>query len=215
MVAKKRLGVGYEYGGLQIQTAEEIATGLGCNFIQRVMKNNSKEKKLFMTTRLNDLLISQGLPCLGELYQIGGTNIWKKAQSKLKAHIAFLSFAYGSMAKLLEISEKSQESKLIANIAGNALAPPIYAMTLAEGLTLRELYGLEKVAQLFLIDNITEKSDLSKDCIYPEAMVQRDPGLIIKCRALRKEIEGRGGFVHAPPYKVTDILEKENLATFS
>ena len=52
MVAKKRIGVGYEFGGLQIQTAEEIATGLGCNFIQRAMKNNNEEKKLFMTTRL-------------------------------------------------------------------------------------------------------------------------------------------------------------------
>ena len=44
MVAKKRIGVGYEFGGLQIQTAEEIATGLGCNFIQRAMKNNNEEK---------------------------------------------------------------------------------------------------------------------------------------------------------------------------
>ena len=52
-MAKKRLGVGYEYGGLQIQTAEEIATGLGCNFIQRVMKNNSKEKKLFMKSHIS------------------------------------------------------------------------------------------------------------------------------------------------------------------
>ena len=55
MVAKKRIGVGYEFGGLQIQTAEEIATGLGCNFIQRAMKNNNEEKKLFMTTMLEML----------------------------------------------------------------------------------------------------------------------------------------------------------------
>ena len=70
-------------------------------------------------------------------------------------------------------------------------------MTPAEGVALRELYGLEKVAQLFPINDITGKSDLSKDCTYPEAMVQRDPGLIIKCRALRKEVGGRVGFVHA------------------
>ena len=82
MVAKKRIGVGYEFGGLQIQTAEEIATGLGCNFIQRAMKNNNEEKKLFMTTTLNNLLVSQGLPNLGELYEIGGTNIWKKHKVK-------------------------------------------------------------------------------------------------------------------------------------
>ena len=87
------------------------------------------------------------------------------------------------MAKLLELTEKAHDSKLIASIAGNALAPPVYAMTPAEGVALRELYGLEKVAQLFPIDDITGKSDLSKDCTYPEAMVQRDPGLIIKCRA--------------------------------
>ena len=83
------------------------------------------------------------------------------------------------MAKLLELTEKAHDSKLIASIAGNALAPPVYAMTSAEGVALRELYGLEKVAQLFPIDDITGKSDLSKDCTYPEAMVQRDPGLII------------------------------------
>ena len=79
-----------------------------------------------------------------ELFQIGGTNIWKKEQSKIKAHSAFLSFACGAMVKLLEISEKSHDSKLIASKAGNALAPPIYAMTPTEGLVLRELYGLEK-----------------------------------------------------------------------
>ena len=44
MVAKQRLGVGHEYGGLQLQSSEEIATGLGCNFIQRCMKNNEGEK---------------------------------------------------------------------------------------------------------------------------------------------------------------------------
>ena len=94
------------------------------------------------------------------------------------------------------------------------MAPPIYAMTPAEGVALRELYGLEKVAQLFPIDDIMGKSDLSKDCTYPEAMVQRDPGLIIKCRALRKEVGGRGGFVHASPYKVTEILEKGKFSYF-
>ena len=91
-----------------------------------------------MTTRLNDLLVSQGLPNLGELYESGGTNIWKKAQSKIKAHSAFLAFAYGAMAKLLELTEKAHDSKLIANIAGNALAPPVYAMTPAEVVALRE-----------------------------------------------------------------------------
>ena len=94
------------------------------------------------------------------------------------------------------------------------MAPPIYAMTPTEGLVLRELYGLEKVAQLFPIDSITGKSDLGKDCIYPEAMIQRDPGLIIKCRALRKEVGGRGGFVHAPQYKGTKILEKGKFSHF-
>ena len=52
MVAKKRLGVGYDFGGVQIQTAEEIANGLGCNFIHRCLKNEMEEKKLFMTNRL-------------------------------------------------------------------------------------------------------------------------------------------------------------------
>ena len=47
MVAKKRIGVGYEFGGLKIQTEEEIATGLGCNFIQRAMKNNNEKKAIY------------------------------------------------------------------------------------------------------------------------------------------------------------------------
>ena len=72
MVAKQRLGVGHEYGGLQLQSSEEIATGLGCNFIQRCMTNNEGEKKLFMTSRLEDLLIMSGLPNLVELVQTRG-----------------------------------------------------------------------------------------------------------------------------------------------
>ena len=44
MVAKQRLGVGHDYRGLQLQSSEEIANGLGCNFIQRCLKNNEGEK---------------------------------------------------------------------------------------------------------------------------------------------------------------------------
>ena len=143
MVAKKRMGTGFDFGGLQIQTAEEIAIGLCNNFIQRCMKNDMEEKKLFMTIRLNDLLVTNGLPRLGELYKTGGSNSWKKAQSKIKTYSSFLAFACGAMAKLIELNEKSQDSKFIAKIAGNALAPPVYAMTPIEGVVLKELYGLQ------------------------------------------------------------------------
>ena len=51
-------------------------------------------------------------------------------------------------------------------------------------------------------------------CTYPKTMEQRNPGLIIKCRALRREIWGRGGFVHAPLYKCTDILNKGKFSFF-
>ena len=61
--------IGHDYGGLQLQSSEEIANGLGCNFIQRCLKNNEGEKKLFMTSRLEDLLIMSGLPNLVELVQ--------------------------------------------------------------------------------------------------------------------------------------------------
>ena len=80
------MGVGYDFGGVQIQTAEEIANGLGCNFIHRCLKNEMEEKKLFMTNRLNDLLVALGLLQLGDLYQTGGSISWKKAQSKIKVH---------------------------------------------------------------------------------------------------------------------------------
>ena len=55
------MGVGYDFWGVQIQTEEEIANGLGCNFIHRCLKNEMEEKKLFMTNRLNDLLVALGL----------------------------------------------------------------------------------------------------------------------------------------------------------
>ena len=99
-------------------------------------------KKLFMTRRLEDLLIMSGLPNLAELVRTGGSNIWKKAQSKLRMH--FLAFACGSMAKLLELNERSQESKFTASIAGNVFAPPVYAITPAESVVLKEMYGFEK-----------------------------------------------------------------------
>ena len=74
--------------------------------------------------------------------------------------------------------KKTQDSKYIASIAGNAMARPIYAMTPTEGVVLKELYGIEKTSQLFLTDNLTGKIDISKDCIYSENMRQRDPGLL-------------------------------------
>ena len=125
-----------------------------------------------------------------------------------------MAFACGSMAKLLELNERSQESKFTASIAGNAIAPPVYAITPAESVILKELYGFEKTSQLFLTDNLTGKIDLSKDCVFPVGMEQRDPGLVIKCRALRRELGGRGGFIHAPTHKCTEILQKGKFSYF-
>ena len=48
------------------------------------------------------------------------------------------------MAKLLELIEKKHKTvnTYIASIAGNAMAPPINAMTPTEGVVLKELYGI-------------------------------------------------------------------------
>ena len=110
------------------------------------------------------------------------------------------------MAKLLELSEKSQDSKLITSISGNALAPPIYSMTPTEGVVLKDLYGLEKVAQLFPIYNMTGKIYLSKDCTYSEAMRQ------MQSSWKRNRREGR--VLSCPPYKSTEILEKIKFCHF-
>lgn len=130
-----------------MQNSEQIATGLGCNFIQQLMANyNHHGEKLFMTNRLTELLDRTGSPTLGELHDIGGSEIWKRVQQRLKRYSAFLSFAIGSMAKLIEVNEKSKESKLMANIAGNCNAPPIYAISPVEGIVRKGIYGLKDVA---------------------------------------------------------------------
>ena len=45
-------------------------------------------------------------------------------------------------------------------------------------------------------------------------MSQRDPGLVIKCRALRRELGGRGGYIHVPQYKCIEILNKGTFSQF-
>ena len=118
------------------------------------------------------------------------------------------------MAKLQELNERLQESKFTVSIAGNALAPPVYAITPAESVVLKEMYGFEKTAQLFLTDNLTGKTDLNKDCIYSENMEERDMGLVIKWRALRRKLGGRGGFIHAPSHTCIEILNKGKFSYF-
>ena len=39
-------------------------------------------------------------------------------------------------------------------------------------------------------------------------------GLVIKCRALRRELGGRGGFIHAPTHKCIEILNKGKFSYF-
>ena len=137
MVAKKRLGAGFEYGGLQISSSKQIARSLACNFIQRMLAQAGapESDRVWMFSHFNDLLRQIGSYTLSELYKMGGQQIWSNAAKRIKSYSPFLSHAMHSFASMIKLNEGSGEW-LSASIAGHGLATHMGGFSEGEGFTL-------------------------------------------------------------------------------
>jgi len=199
LVSKKRLGAGFEYGGLQISSSNETAKSLACNFIQKMLLQATvpESEKIWMFFYFNDLLGKIGSLPLTELYKIGGQQIWNNAANKIKRYSPFLSHAMHSFASLTKLNEGSREW-LSASIAGHGSATHMGGISEGEGFTLLG-YGFTHVGQLFATNNLTGQINTAEDTTYPDLLAQRHPWTIIKCKALRRELAGRGGHLPPPP----------------
>jgi len=197
MVARKRLGAGFEYGGLRIDTCESIARGLACNFIHRMINQAqaTESERVWIYSHLEDLLLRIGAPPLQRLYETAGQGIWMQYAQKMQRYSPYLAFAMSSMSSLVEMNENSKDW-MSASIAGHGKSPQVGRISAGEGITLAG-YGITHVGQLFQQDNMTGNVDTKKNASYPIMLVQNHPWTVNKCKMLRGRLaDGRG---HFPP----------------
>jgi hypothetical protein len=132
---------------------------------------------------------------------------------KLAATTPYFSCMCKAMAKMLELNEESNDGWMTASIAGHSGVHELARITEAEGLML-EHYGLTHVGQLFGRDDITGRIKTGIDTDYPEDMTRDQAGLIIKCKNLRRTIQGRratGDNVQGNFWQITEGVKYSGL----
>ncbi len=101
------------------------------------------------------------------------------------------------MGEMMRRNEKSREGWMSGSIAGNHMSLPIHRITPAEGVVLHN-YGIDRVAQLFGVNNLNGRIDPStngsevESGLFAEELVTRYPLIVIKCNSLRRTIAGEG-----------------------
>jgi hypothetical protein len=94
-------------------------------------------------------------------------------------------------------NKKSREGWMSRSIAGNHMSLSIYRIPAAKGVVLHN-YGIDKVAQLFGVNDLNRRIDLNMNGskveggVFTEELVTRYPLLVTKCNSLRGTIAGEG-----------------------
>ncbi len=196
MVAKNRIDASYKMGGLKMDFTTEIANGLVLNGLQRIRQQGRAEgAESFLFILLRECLREANILNLEELFKIGGPRIWTKVGNRIADISSFFSCMCRAMARMLELNEESDDGWMTANIASHTSMLDLYRISAADGIVL-DLYGFTYVGKLFGQDDMTGDIRLDSDAEYPEAMVDRYAGLVMKCKSLRgrlKSIRTRGG----------------------
>ncbi len=77
------------------------------------------------------------------------------------------------------------------------MSPAIYRITAPDGVVLHN-YGMDRVSQLFRVNNLNGRIDLHTNGskvegrFFPEELANRHPFLVLKCNSLRGAIAGAG-----------------------
>jgi hypothetical protein len=185
LVAKHRLDASHEMGGLKMDFTTEITNGLVLNGLQRIRQQGRvEENKSFLSTLLRECLREANILNLEELLKKGGPRIWTKVGNRIADTSPFFSCMCKAMAEMLELNEKSSDGWMMANIASHTRMLDIYRISTADGIVL-DYYGFTHVRKLFGQDDLTGRIRLELDAEYPEAMMDRYAGLVMKCKSLR------------------------------
>jgi hypothetical protein len=103
--------------------------------------------------------------------------------------------AFQAVGEMMLRNKKSREGWISESIAGNHLSLPIFRISAAEGVVLHN-YGINRVAQLFGVNDLNGRIDLKMNGseveggVFTEELVIRYPLLITKCNSLRRAIAG-------------------------
>jgi len=100
LVARKRLSMSYEMGGLEIPLVEDIAHELRCNFFGRMynMIEIGDSKSPFVVSLFEKFLNQRQVDRIKELVEVGGSQIYGLLADRSRRHSTFFSQVFRSMS---------------------------------------------------------------------------------------------------------------------
>jgi len=189
LVARRRLSMSYEMGGLEIPLVEDIAHGLRCNFFGRMynMTEIGDSKAPFVVSLFERFLNQRQVDRIKELVEVGGSQIYGLLADRSRRYSTFFSQVFRSMSKLVRLAEEGEKWAEMP-LAGHGSSAKVQIISLAEALVLKH-HGIINVSQLFCKHEDRAGRDLSKDTAYPRELEVGYPGIVGLCKHLRNELK--------------------------
>ena len=158
--------------------------------MQRIYnQTKDSERQTFITTYYEAIIREAMGVSISEIYQYGGHQCWKILQERCKQKSQMLSFMAGSMANMHYMNDNSS-GKLSSLIAGNSNLIESRRISIMKGITLKH-HGITHCIQLFGINELTGRIDITSDRAYPESLQNRHSSTVEKCKQLRHKIASK------------------------
>jgi hypothetical protein len=186
LVAKNRIRSSYKFGGLQIADSQDMAQGLLLNFMQKMLRGGD----CFIFEYYNDIIQGTGFESLLDMSISYGPRIWDRFSRAVKGSSRFLSGIATAYSRMLLLNENSVEGWFSASVVGHSQSVGLIEFNRADCLILRE-EGISQVGDLFPLHELRAGRDMTSDFRFSEHFIERYPGLVQKCKFMRKML-GRG-----------------------
>ena len=121
LVAKNRVTMEHEVGGLELQHFTDIDIGLKINSLFRFKNfmNMSEDEQPHIVRVLSCALQLAARPTLNQHLKYCGSKIWSATADRLERSSKFLTACFRSMSKLLELLERHKDLWILSSIMGN------------------------------------------------------------------------------------------------
>jgi hypothetical protein len=155
LVSKLRVNAGYNMGGLNIPHPDTVAEGLQINFLQKIYKKIKNEDVSKMVAIVSEVLSMSGRPTLEEHVERLGSKQWDRTSEVISNINLFISQAFRSVGKFLQLQEIDPISWQNSAIHGHSLESKLFPLNRGDRIRLT-------VHNVNIIGQLSQLSDLGK-----------------------------------------------------
>ncbi len=211
LVAKKRIAVSYNMGGLKMSFSRENAQGLLLNTLQRfkAQADLPDQLKMCYSRIMLSRLRQENTLSLNEMFSYAGCKILTNYSKKLETKSPFLAQCFAAYANMIGMNKTNRESWSMTPIAGHTLASDFHRITEADGYLLAA-NNLTHVGQLF-VENYFTGIQMGEDAVLPQGLGENANFLKDKCRMLRRTFANKKSIMPPTPGEFLSGLSKQKM----